>query len=97
MISGIFSKPKYLVQVIIRATPLILTGLSISFAFKTGMFNIGAEGQAIMGMVAAVVVGYCIELPPLLHFIAVALSAIAVAGLWGAWWVSSRRSSASTR
>ena len=84
MISGIFSKPKYLVQVIIRATPLILTGLSISFAFKTGMFNIGAEGQAIMGMVAAVVVGYCIELPPLLHFIAVALSAIAVAGLWGA-------------
>ena len=76
MISGIFSKPKYLVQVIIRATPLILTGLSISFAFKTGMFNIGAEGQAIMGMVAAVVVGYCIELPPLLHFIAVALSAI---------------------
>ena len=84
MISGIFSKPKYLVQVIIRATPLILTGLSISFAFKTGMFNIGAEGQAIMGMVEEVVVGYCIELPPLLHFIVVALSAIAVAGLWGA-------------
>lgn len=55
MISGIFSKPKYIVQVIIRATPLIFTGLSISFAFKTGMFNIGAEGQAIMGMVAAVV------------------------------------------
>ena len=84
MISGIFSKPKYIVQVIIRATPLIFTGLSISFAFKTGMFNIGAEGQAIMGMVAAVVVGYCIELPPVIHFIAVALAAIAAAGLWGA-------------
>ena len=84
MILGVFSKPKYVVQVIIRATPLIFTGLSISFAFKTGMFNIGAEGQAIMGMVTAAVVGYCIELPPVIHFIAVALAAIVVAGLWGA-------------
>ena len=84
MILGVFSKPKYMVQVIIRATPLIFTGLSISFAFKTGMFNIGAEGQAIMGMVTAAVVGDCIELPPVIHFIAVALAAIVVAGLWGA-------------
>ena len=84
MILGVFSKPKYMVQVIIRATPLIFTGLSNSFAFKTGMFNIGAEGQAIMGMVTAAVVGYCIELPPVIHFIAVALAAIVVAGLWGA-------------
>ena len=84
MILGVFSKPKYMVQVIIRATPLIFTGLSISFAFKTGMFNIGAEGQAIMGMVTAAVVGYCIELPPVSHFIAAALAAIVVAGLWGA-------------
>ena len=84
MILGVFSKPKYMVQVIIRATSLIFTGLSISFAFKTGMFNIGAEGQAIMGMVTAAVVGYCIELPPVIHFIAVALAAIVVAGLWGA-------------
>ena len=84
MILGVFSKPKYMVQVIIRATPLIFTGLSISFAFKTGMFNIGAEGQAIMGMVTAAVVGYCIELPPVIHFIAVALASIVVAGLWGA-------------
>ena len=84
MILGVFSKPKYMVQVIIRATALIFTGLSISFAFKTGMFNIGAEGQAIMGMVTAAVVGYCIELPPVIHFIAVALAAIVVAGLWGA-------------
>ena len=84
MILGGFSKPKYMVQVIIRATPLIFTGLSISFAFKTGMFNIGAEGQAIMGMVTAAVAGYCIELPPVIHFIAVALAAIVVAGLWGA-------------
>ena len=34
MILGVFSKPKYMVQVIIRATPLIFTGLSISFAFN---------------------------------------------------------------
>ncbi|MBS4785364.1 MAG: ABC transporter permease [Clostridiales bacterium] len=84
MLQGIFSKPKYMVQVLIRCTPLILTGLSISFAFKTGMFNIGAEGQAIIGMVTAVVVGYCVQLPPVVHFLVVAAAAMAAAGLWGA-------------
>ena len=44
MIEGVFGKPKYIAWVIIRSTPLILTGLSIAFAFKTGLFNIGAEG-----------------------------------------------------
>ena len=40
MIEGVFGKPKYIAWVIIRSTPLILTGLSIAFAFKTGLFNI---------------------------------------------------------
>lgn len=84
MLRGVFSKPKYMVQVLIRCTPLILTGLSISFAFKTGMFNIGAEGQAIIGMVTAVVVGYCVPLPPGIHFIVVAVASMTAAALWGA-------------
>ena len=49
LIDGIIGKPKYIAWTIIRATPLILTGLSIAFAFKTGLFNIGAEGQFIVG------------------------------------------------
>lgn len=44
-------------QVFYYATPIILTGLSVGFAFKTGLFNIGAPGQFIVGAFAAVVVG----------------------------------------
>ena len=39
LIDGIIGKPKYMAWTIIRATPLILTGLSIAFAFKTGLFR----------------------------------------------------------
>ena len=45
LFSGMFAKPKYFSNVIIKATPIILTGLSVAFAFKTSLFNIGAEGQ----------------------------------------------------
>ncbi len=41
MITGVFGKPKFIAWTIIRSTPLILTGLSIAFAYKTGLFNIG--------------------------------------------------------
>ena len=57
MIEGIFGKPKFIAWTIIRSTPLILTGLSIAFAFKTGLFNIGAEGQFIIGALVATIVG----------------------------------------
>ena len=50
-------------QVIYTATPLILTGLSVGFAFKNGLFNIGAPGQFIVGAYAAVLVAVkCVHL-----------------------------------
>ena len=67
MIEGVFGKPKYIAWVIIRSTPLILTGLSIAFAFKTGLFNIGAEGQFIIGALVATMVGSAIQLPAIIH------------------------------
>ena len=57
MIEGIIGKPNYVAWTIIKATPYILTGLSIAFAFKTGLFNIGAEGQFIVGALVATLVG----------------------------------------
>ena len=57
LLNGVFSSPKHMSNVIIKSTPLILTGIGVAFAFKTGLFNIGAEGQFIMGCVAATVVG----------------------------------------
>ena len=48
-------------QVFYYATPIILTGLSVGFAFKTGLFNIGTPGQFIVGAFAAVYVGHHVE------------------------------------
>ncbi len=66
------------------ATPLILTGLSVAFAFRTGLFNIGASGQALMGGLVATILALVVGLPqPLLLPIILVGSAIAGA-LW-AW------------
>ncbi len=66
------------------ATPLILTGLSVGFAFKTGLFNIGTPGQMLFGGFSATIVGltYNASLPrPILL-----LAMIIVGGLAGALW-----------
>lgn len=71
-------------QVLYFATPLIMTGLSVGFAFKTGLFNIGASGQFIMGAVTAIFVGvHWTFLPAPLHWIVALLMAAIVGGLWG--------------
>ncbi|MCI8511947.1 MAG: ABC transporter permease [Lachnospiraceae bacterium] len=71
-------------QVFYYATPIIMTGLSVGFAFKTGLFNIGAAGQFIIGAFAAVVVGIHGKALGSAQWI-VALLAATIAGfLWGA-------------
>lgn len=45
------------------ATPLILTGLSVAFAFKTGLFNIGTPGQVLIGGFVATAIGLKVDLP----------------------------------
>lgn len=66
MLYGIFSRPQFVARVFIHATPIIMTGLGVAFAFRTGLFNIGAEGQYILGSLAAVWVGVYWELPPII-------------------------------
>ena len=63
LLKGAFGKPKYIANVIIKATPILLTGVSVAFAFKTGLFNIGAEGQYILGATLATIVGVKLNLP----------------------------------
>lgn len=64
------------------ATPLIFTGLSVAFAFRSGLFNIGAAGQLLFGGFCASVVGLYLDLPQ-----ALMLPAMLVAGaLGGALW-----------
>ena len=80
---GFSTGAKGIGQVLYFATPLILTGLSVGFAFKTGLFNIGAPGQFIMGAFAAVFIGVkCTFLPAPFHWIVALLAAAIVGGLW---------------
>lgn len=80
---GFSTGAKGMGQVLYFATPLILTGLSVGFAFKTGLFNIGAPGQFIMGAFAAVYIGVkWTFLPAPWHWIIALLGAAIVGGLW---------------
>ena len=65
------------------ATPLIMTGLSVGFAFKTGLFNIGAPGQFVMGSFFAVYVGVMFPGMGSLQWAVALLAGIIGGGLWG--------------
>ncbi|EKQ51229.1 MULTISPECIES: ABC transporter permease [unclassified Clostridium] len=83
LFNGIFSRPKYISNTIIKATPIILTGLSVAFAFKTGLFNIGAEGQYIAGTIASTIVGIKLNLPAVLEIPVVILAGVAAGAIFG--------------
>jgi general nucleoside transport system permease protein len=70
-------------QTLILTTTLILTGLAVAFAFRCGLFNIGGQGQYLVGIIAAVIVGtHFAGMPSLLHV----PFALASATLAGAAW-----------
>jgi simple sugar transport system permease protein len=83
LFKGVFSRPKYISNVIIKATPIILTGLSVAFAFKTGLFNIGAEGQYIVGTIFSTIVGIKLDLPMFLQIPIVILAGVCAGALYG--------------
>jgi len=65
------------------ATPLILTGLSVAFAFRTGLFNIGTPGQVLVGGLLATIVGLTVNIPKPLLLSLMTLTAIAGGAVWG--------------
>ena len=88
LIDGMIGKPKYIANVIIKATPLLFTGVAVAFAFRVGLFNIGAEGQYVFGTVFATIVGVLLDLPPVLQIpvvLLVGMLAGAAAGALVGW------------
>jgi simple sugar transport system permease protein len=70
-------------QTLIITTPLILTGLAVAFAFRAGLFNIGGNGQYIVGSIAAVWVGSSFaDMPSLLHILLAIVAACAAGAFW---------------
>jgi simple sugar transport system permease protein len=65
------------------ATPILMTGLAVGFAFKMGLFNIGASGQYTMGMFFALYVGFMWDLPNGIHCIVAILAGMVGGMIWG--------------
>ncbi|MBQ1229225.1 MAG: ABC transporter permease, partial [Firmicutes bacterium] len=73
-------------NMLFRATPLIMTGLSVAVAFKTGLFNIGAPGQYLMGIAGTLSVGLTLGnsgCPAALAWTAAFLTGVLLGALWG--------------
>lgn len=74
-------------NMLFRATPVILTGLSVAVAFKTGLFNIGAPGQYLMGTLTSLAIALSIPeaaMPTWLIWILAFVGAMAAGAIWGA-------------
>jgi ABC-type uncharacterized transport system permease subunit len=85
LFQGAFGSVQALSQTIRKATPFIFTGLSVAFAFKAGLFNIGASGQFLMGTIFAVAVGVNFDgLPFIIHMPLALLAGILGGAIWGA-------------
>jgi ABC-type uncharacterized transport system permease subunit len=76
------SRPSDVARVLEQATPLIFSALAVSVAFKCGMFNIGVEGQYIVGMVTATAAAVWLDLPAIIHLPVVVLAATAGSMIW---------------
>ncbi len=84
LLRGAVGSLSALSQTIRKATPFILTGLSVAFAFKAGLFNIGASGQFLMGTIFSVAVGVSFQgLPAVIHLPLALLAGIVGGALWG--------------
>lgn len=65
------------------AAPLIFTGLSVALAFRAGLFNIGAQGQAIAGVICAALAGFLLHVPIVLHLLVALVAAVLGGVVWG--------------
>ena len=80
---GAFGGAPALFRTLAKSTPLILTGLAVALALRAGLFNIGAEGQLVVGGLAAAWVGFAAQgLPSFIHLPIAVVAAGAAGALW---------------
>ena len=84
LVDGAFGSSRRTGETLTSFVPLALTGLSVAVAFKAGLFNIGAEGQLLMGALAAAVAGPRLgDLPAVLAVPIILILGTAAGALWG--------------
>ncbi len=85
LFSGSLGGIRSIADTLFSATPLILAGLSVALGFKAGLFNIGAEGQMVVGGTFAVLVGFTVTgLPAIIHLPLALIAGVIGGALWGA-------------
>ncbi|NMO97579.1 ABC transporter permease [Paenibacillus lemnae] len=82
LFEGGLKNPERIGNTLATATPLILTGLSVAFAFRTGLFNIGAAGQMLFGGFCATAVGHLVDLPRAVLLLLMVLVGFLGGALW---------------
>lgn len=92
MWNGAFGSFYFLTNTLARATPIILIGLGAALAFRAGFFNMGSEGQMVLGALSAALTALYIPGPGWFKMIAAIIAAMIVAGLWSALagWLDSK-------
>jgi simple sugar transport system permease protein len=83
LLDGSIGSPGALVRTLERAAPLICAGLGVSLAFRAGMFNIGAQGQMLVGGILAGYIGFHFDLPVGLHLLLALVGALVGGAVWG--------------
>ncbi|UNX56451.1 ABC transporter permease [Georgenia sp. TF02-10] len=71
-----------LTETLVFAVPLILAGLGLAVGFRAGLFNIGGQGQIILGAIVGAFIGFTFDLPPVLHVTLAALGAALGGAIW---------------
>lgn len=93
MMSGPFTSSYGFSETLVRTTPLLLVGLGIIISFRSGILNIGGEGQMLMGAVAAAAVALALpDWPAIVLMPLVLLGGATAGGIWGglAGWLKAR-------
>ncbi len=80
LFKGSFGSMKAFGRTLEKSTPLILGGLAVAFAFKAGLFNIGGQGQLLVGAITAAYVGFAVDGLPFIIHMPLALFAGSIAG-----------------
>lgn len=82
LFQGAFGSLSNISEAVLKTSVLVFTGLSVGLAYRVGLFNIGAEGQFIIGGISAAFIGHWVRLPAFLHIPLIFLFAMITSGIW---------------
>jgi ABC-type uncharacterized transport system permease subunit len=84
LLQGALGSKRTFAETLLSTTPLIFGGLAVAVGFRCGLFNMGVEGQIVLGGLAAAYIGYAWPLPPVIHLLVALLGGTVLGAFWGA-------------